>query len=364
MRSFGKLTSKLQYRHFTATAARNGTFAGQTRSRAYSRLTEKTVFTQQGLLIGTPEYMSPEQAEMSGLDIDTTTDIYSLGVLLYQLLVGALPFDAKMLRRAGYEEIRRMIRDADPPRPTTRLSSLGASARDIAARRSTDLAALTRELRGDLEWITLKAMAKNRTNRYPTASELAAEIGRHLRHEPVMAGAPSRTYRIRKYVRRHRVGVTAAAIVILAVLVGTASTAIGFLRAVQAERKAAEEAAAAKQVSDFLVSIFTVSDPGKAKGSTITALEILDQGARKVEEELAGQPPVQARLMETMGSVYRSLGLYPQAQIIRMSRLRNITWQISIATRANTFKRSLCICTPRPSGIRRLGLITLISRTA
>jgi serine/threonine protein kinase/tetratricopeptide (TPR) repeat protein len=278
------------------------------------RLTEKTVFTQQGYLIGTPEYMSPEQAEMTGLDVDTTTDIYSLGVLLYQLLVGALPFDAGTLRHAGYDEIRRMIREEEPPKPTTRLNSLGQSAKEIAERRRTDVASLAKDLRGDLEWVTMKAMEKDRTRRYASSSELAADIERSLRFEPVLAGPPSSVYRIGRYVRRHRGGVIAAAVVLVAIFIGTAGITIGLLRAVRAEKKAVEEAATAKRVSDFLVDLFKVSDPSKAKGNTITAREILDRGAKKIEEELAGQPPVQARLMETMGTVYRSLGLYPQAQ--------------------------------------------------
>jgi serine/threonine protein kinase/tetratricopeptide (TPR) repeat protein len=278
------------------------------------RLTEKTVFTQQGFLIGTPEYMSPEQAEMTGLDVDTTTDIYSLGVLLYQLLVGALPFDAGALRRAGYDEIRRMIREEEPPKPTTKLSSLGQSAKEIAERRRTDVASLAKDLRGDLEWVTMKAMAKDRTRRYASASELAMDIGRSLRFEPVLAGPPSSVYRIGRYIRRHRGGVIAATVVLVAILIGTAGITIGLLRAVRAEKKAVEEAATAKRVSDFLVDLFKISDPSKAKGNTVTAREILDRGAKKVEEELVGQPPIQARMMETMGTVYSSLGLYPQAQ--------------------------------------------------
>ena len=155
------------------------------------RLTEKTVFTQRGYLIGTPEYMSPEQAEFTGLDVDTTTDIYSLGVLLYELLVGALPFDSQQLRRAGFDEIRRIIREVDPPKPTTRLSSLGQRAKEIAHRRHTDVASLAKELGGDLDWITLKAMEKDRTRRYASSSEMAADIERHLRNEPVVACPPT-----------------------------------------------------------------------------------------------------------------------------------------------------------------------------
>jgi serine/threonine protein kinase/Tfp pilus assembly protein PilF len=280
------------------------------------RLSQRTLFTEQGQLIGTPEYMSPEQAEMSGLDVDTRTDIYSLGVILYELLAGALPIGAKELRSAGFAELQRIIRETEPPAASTRLSTLKNAQVDIAAKRGTDPGSLIRLLRGDLDWITMKAMAKDRTHRYSTASELAAEIERYLRHEPILAGPPGSVYRIRKYIRRHKLGVAAAALVMLAILVGTAGIAIGLLRAVRAEKKAVEEAATAKRVSDFLVDLFKVSDPSEAKGNTVTAREILDRGAKKVEEELAGQPPIEARLMETMGTVYRSLGLYPQAQIM------------------------------------------------
>jgi tetratricopeptide (TPR) repeat protein len=278
------------------------------------RLAERTLFTEQGQLIGTPEYMSPEQAEMSGLDVDTRTDIYSLGVILYELLVGLLPFDAQKLRSAGFGEIQRIIRETEPPKASTRLSTQKETKAEIAAKRRTDAGSLVKLLRGDLDWITMKAMAKDRTHRYSTASELAADIKRHLRHEPVSAGPPSTVYRVRKYIRRHKLGVAAAAVVMLAVLIGTAGTTIGLLRAVRAEKKAVEEAATAQKVSDFLVDLFKVSDPSEARGNTITAREILDKGASQIDRELEAQPLVRARLMETIGTVYRSLGLYEQAK--------------------------------------------------
>jgi non-specific serine/threonine protein kinase/serine/threonine-protein kinase len=287
------------------------------------RLAQRTLFTEQGQLIGTPEYMSPEQAEMSGLDVDTRTDIYSLGVILYELLVGALPFDAAKLRSAAFGEIQRIIRETEPPKASTHLSTLKETKAEIAEKRGTDPSALVKLLRGDLDWITMKAMAKDRTRRYSSASELAAEIERYLRHEPVMAGPPSAVYRLRKYVRRHKLGVAAAAVVLLAILVGTAGTTIGLLRAVRAEKKAVEEAATAKQVSDFLVGLFKVSDPSEARGNSITAREILDRGAKKVEEELAGQPAIQARLMDTMGQVFQSLGLFDPALPLMKSALQS-----------------------------------------
>jgi serine/threonine protein kinase len=178
----------------------------------HQRLTEKTVFTEHGVLIGTPAYMSPEQAEMGGLTVDTTTDIYSLGVVLYELLVGALPFDAELLRRAGYAEIQRIIREEEPLRPSARLGGLHRRAAEVAVRRQTPLPALVRELRGDLDWITVKAMDKDRTRRYASASELAADVNRHLKTEPVIARPPSLMYGAGKFVRKYRVPLIAVAL--------------------------------------------------------------------------------------------------------------------------------------------------------
>jgi serine/threonine protein kinase/tetratricopeptide (TPR) repeat protein len=280
------------------------------------RLTERTYFTEQGQLIGTPEFMSPEQAEMTGLDIDTRTDVYSLGVLLYELIVGVLPFDFQKLRQGGWERIRKTIRETEPQKPSTRITTLGESSKEVAKRHGADLPTLRRQLKGDLDWIVMKAVEKDRTRRYASASELAADITRHLTHHPVMAGPPSNWYRMRKLVRRHKAAVVTASLVILAMLIGLAGTTIGLIRAKKAEQAASEEAETAKQVSDFMIGLFKVSDPTEARGNTVTAREILDRGAEKIERELKGRPLVQARLMDTMGRVYRSLGLFQQAKLL------------------------------------------------
>ena len=277
------------------------------------RLTERTVFTEIGQLIGTPEYMSPEQAEMTGLDIDTRTDVYSLGVLLYELLVGVLPFESDELRSGGFDEIRRKVREDEPPKPSTRLTTPGFDTKNATRNRRTDLPSLTRQLKGELDWITMKAMAKDRTQRYASVSELAADIMRYLRHEPVVAGPPSAMYRMKKYVRRHRTAVAAAALVVVAMVIGITGTSIGLVKATKAEKRTREEAQTAQQVSDFLVELFRISDPSEAKGNAITAREILDRGAERIEAELSEQPLIQARLMDTMGMVYRNLGLYDAA---------------------------------------------------
>ena len=172
------------------------------------RLTEKTIFTEQGQLVGTPEYMSPEQAERTSQDIDTRSDVYSLGVLLYELLTGVLPFDRRSLRSAAFDEIVRIIREVEPQKPSTKLSTLltsGSEASAIAARnRHTDPSTLVRAMRGDLDWITMKCLEKDRTRRYAGAAELASDLRRYLSDEPVLAGPPGALYRARKFVRRNR----------------------------------------------------------------------------------------------------------------------------------------------------------------
>ncbi len=212
------------------------------------RLVERTLFTEIGMLIGTPEYMSPEQADLTGLDVDSATDIYSLGVLLYELLVGALPFDSQTLRKAGYAEIQRMIREEDPPRPANRFSSLGATAQEVARHRRSDVRTLTRLLRDDLEWITMKALEKDRTRRYASASEFAADIARHMANEPVMAGPPGIVYRCRKFVRRHK-GVVAAGTAVAVSLLAGAVVSFALYRQAVGDRERAESEGYAANLS-------------------------------------------------------------------------------------------------------------------
>jgi eukaryotic-like serine/threonine-protein kinase len=271
------------------------------------RLTEMSVFTQLGQWIGTPEYMSPEQAEMSPLGVDTRTDVYSLGVMLYELLSGALPFDAAELRATDFDEMRRRIREQEPLRPSTRVSRLGKASELAAGRRRTDSRTLIRLLRGDLDWITMKALEKDRTRRYGSPAELAADVERHLRSEPVLAGPPSGAYRVRKFVRRHRVGVAAAVTVLAALVAGIVGTTIGLVRA---ER----EARAARQITSVLMGVFEGLAPESVRGPTLTPGRMLDRGVQGIRKGLAGQPRAQARLLATVASVYRSLGTPQEAR--------------------------------------------------
>jgi len=199
------------------------------------RLTEQTVFTRYAEMIGTPEYMSPEQAEMSGLDVDTRTDIYSLGVVLYELLTGTLPFDPETLRSAALGEVQRIIREEEPLRPSTRISNLGETGQRIAEARRTDVAALSKSLQNELEWIPLKAMRKDRTRRYRSAYEFADDIRNYLGGAPLIAGPESTAYRVRKLLSKHRVPVATGAIIMTTLLVGFATSTYLYVRVRQAQ---------------------------------------------------------------------------------------------------------------------------------
>src|SRR6266849_1472395 len=181
---------------------------GIAKALGQERLTDKTLVTGFAQMLGTPLYMSPEQAEMSGQDADTRTDIYARGVLLYELLTGTTPFDKERLKEANYEEIRRIIREEEPAKPSTRISTLGQAATTMSANRKSEPRRLSQLFRGELDWIAMKALEKDRDRRYETASGFAADVQRYLHDEPVQACPPSAGYRLRKFVRRNRVGMT------------------------------------------------------------------------------------------------------------------------------------------------------------
>ena len=294
------------------------------------RLTEHTAYTELGQVIGTPEYMSPEQAEMTNLDIDTRTDVYSLGVLLYELLSGHQPFDPKELRRAGMAEIQRKLRHEEPPRPSSRITSGAEDSTVSATNRRVDVRALGRAIAGDLDWITMKAIEKDRVRRYETAHALALDILRHLHDQPVLAGPPSGFYRARKMFRRHRASVLAAAAVVLALIAGVVGTSWALLRAVRAERQAATEAvearrqtAIAEEVNGFLnndLLAAAVPSAARGQGKDVTMRQVLDVAAERIERasqgsgRFAAEPLVEAAIRIAIGSTYRALGEYAAAE--------------------------------------------------
>jgi serine/threonine protein kinase/WD40 repeat protein len=241
------------------------------------KLTEKTLFTAYGQMVGTPAYMSPEQAEMSGLDIDTRSDVYSLGVLLYELLTGTTPLESKRLREAGYAEMQRLIREEEPPRPSNRLSSLGDSATVLAGNRGMDVKRLAQLLAGDLDWAVMKALEKDRSRRYDTPGSLAQDIERYLHREAILARPPSTVYKLRKFVQRNRVAVLTGLLVLAAMLVGTVVATWQALRANNAER----EAAAQRDVA--------ISNEQKARANETIAQE-------KTHETLAAQEELRKTL--------------------------------------------------------------------
>ncbi len=277
------------------------------------RLTDHTMFTELGMMLGTPAYMSPEQADQREQNIDTRTDVYSLGVILYQLLVGALPFEPKALQAAGLEAVLRVIREQEPPKPSTKIRAMGEASNISAQNRRAERRSFARQLQGELDWITMKALEKDRVRRYGTASDLAADISRYLHNEPVVAGPATAAYRLKKYAARHRFALAAAAVLLL-LLAGFAVTQAVELRRITEQRnQVLRERDRANRVTDFMTNMFRVSDPSQARGNSVTAREILDKASANVETGLAKDPVLQAQMMHIMGDVYDNLGLYAQA---------------------------------------------------
>ena len=262
-------------------------------------------------LIGTPEYMSPEQWEARA-DIDTRADVYALGVMLYQLLAGALPFEWK--DEDGWRPFLKNLSVNDPPTPSTRFASLGAGGEEVAELRCTDRRVLRRRLRGELDWIVMKAIARNRNERYESAAELADELGRFLRHEPVLAGPRSVAYQLRLLARRYRVALVAASAVLVALLIGLASTTVALLETRRARVEAEHQAAVAEEVNRFLNrDLLGAVVPERSGGREVTVREVVDLAAQKIEEAFDGQPVVEAEIRGTLGNVYFSLGEYGEA---------------------------------------------------
>ncbi|MCA9037539.1 MAG: protein kinase, partial [Planctomycetaceae bacterium] len=280
-----------------------------------SQLTDRTLFTNHAQMIGTPLYMSPEQAEMSGLGVDTRTDIYALGVLLYELLTGSTPFDEERLKRVGFDEMRRIIREEEPPRPSMRVSTAGRDRETISDKRVLNLKRTGELLKGELDWIAIKALEKNRSRRYQTAQEFAEDIRRYLANEPVNACPPSNTYRLRKLLARHRsIAITAGIAGLLLVSATAISTAFAFeasrARQLMSDAKDSAElkASIANAISRFLRDDLLRSSLSAGADRSISLREALDKASVAIEGRYADQPLVEAEIRSTLGLAYNALG--------------------------------------------------------
>ncbi len=273
--------------------------------------------------LGTPEYMSPEQAASGGVDVDTRTDVYSLGVVLYQLLAGRLPFPSERLRGVGLDEVRRILKDEDPPRPS-------------------DVVPTGRALRGDLDWIVLRAMEKDRARRYASPALLADDLGRHLREEPVLAGPPTTGYRLWKLVRRRRGAVAASAAVLLALLAGVTATAVQAIRATRAEQEARRQAEAARAVNQYLTGMLAAGDPERHPGAhEIRLRDVVERAASELGDSTFANPAVEAGVRAAIASTYLGLGRYADA-LPQAERALALT-ERARADSATTFERQLLL---------------------
>jgi eukaryotic-like serine/threonine-protein kinase len=306
----------------------------------YDPLGTATLVTQAGQAIGTPEYMSPEQAQTEGRDVDTRTDVYSLGMVLYELLTGSLPHTLAQDQRPSLIELRQWVIDGETIRPSTRIGMLGDAAENICEHRNTTPNGLRRELRGELEWITLKALERDRVRRYGSVFALADDLQRLLRNDPVSAGPPTATYRTRKFIARHRGGVLASLAMSGALIIGTGLAVAGLISArdaaqvaQSAERqtaqalaetkaqkhqaelsliKAEQETVRAREVRDFLVRVLTSVDPGVA-GPTVRMIDVLQMAEVDLAHDSFSDPISNATIHGALGESYKALAQFDQA---------------------------------------------------
>jgi serine/threonine protein kinase/tetratricopeptide (TPR) repeat protein len=286
------------------------------------QLTERSLMTAYAQIIGTPLYMSPEQAELSPLGVDTRSDMYSLGVMLYELLTGTTPFDKDRLHAASYEELRRIIREEEPPRPSARISTLKADlATTVAERRRTDARRLQQSVRGELDWIVMKCLEKDRNRRYESAGSLSRDVERYLHDEPVQACPPSAGYRFRKFVRRNKGPLAASGAIAAALVVGLGISTWLYVRERSAVRtaqlnevRAVTEATRAQTALRYLQDTIGSADVESGKGVDYTVRELLDDFAAQLEDQFADQPDIEADLRKMIGRAYRSMRLSDKAR--------------------------------------------------
>jgi serine/threonine protein kinase len=300
-------------------------------------------YTRWGQFLGTPGYMSPEQVSHDAQDVDTRTDVYSLGVVLYVLLTGLQPFEVKPRQQPRVDELLRRLREEDPPKPSGKVSGDREISIATAEARRTHRAELVSLLRGDLDWIAMKALERNRERRYGTPAEMAADLRRYLNHEAVLARPPSTAYRARKYIRRHRVAVsvTAGLVVLLA--------AFSVLQGLEL-RRTAQQRDRATRITEFMTGMFKVADPSEARGNSVTVREILDKASKDIRLGLGQDPQVQAQLMQVMAGTYMNLGLYPRARELAQAALDAQLAMLGPENRETLASRALLAWIPSRDG--------------
>lgn len=285
-----------------------------------AQLTEQTFFTEHGRLVGTPEYMSPEQTGVPGVDVDIRSDVFSLGVILYELITGVLPIKREDLRRGSQSDVFRQIREVDPERPSTRLQTVAPG----EASGAKDRPNLARTIRGELDWIVMRAIEKDRSRRYASASELREDVERYLTDRPVLARPPKVSYVVQKYVKRHRFATALVLLVLVSTLVGLAGLMVGIVRANRAEALATHRANNAQAAAAFLEKVLFQADPEVLGSESQAFLSVLANAGAWIEDELGDNPEVEASVRESIGVAFRRKSMYPDAEphLVRSLKLR------------------------------------------